>query len=72
MYNYDRDRSAPGYRRKWAWVAGLVVIIAVLGGMYALSDHRSASTASSAGATSQATSTTDAAPGAGATPTLRR
>jgi len=49
-YNDNRDRT-PGKGKAWGWVAGLIALAVVVAGVYALSDHRNASTASSGSAT---------------------
>jgi hypothetical protein len=55
MSNYgDNPRTTTNNNRTWAWIAGIVAIILVIGGVYALSDRNGPSTVSNGGAGSTA------------------
>jgi len=66
MSNYDNSpRPTADNNRMWAWIAGIVAVILVIGGVYALSDRNGPSTASNGGAAS--TAQAPAAPGGSGT-----
>jgi len=60
MSNYGNNpRTTANNNPTWQWIAGIVAIIVVIGGVYALSDRNGPSTASNgtAGSTAEATAT---------------
>jgi len=52
MSNYNDNRARPRRdSRTWAWVAGLVALVAVVGVIYGMSDNGGTDTASNPGGT---------------------
>jgi len=64
-YNDDNRGRTSDRNRPWTWIAGLVALVAIVGGIYALSGHRESSTASN----TAGSASTAQAPGATTTST---